>query len=259
MRTLARRVIPRRWRQQVQRVIRSRNRLLYAGSVHHCPVCGTSLRCFLPFGERRVTGDAPADVRPGALCPVCGALERHRLIWLYFTAHTDLLAGTGRRMLHFAPEPSLEPKLRAARGLEYVTADLEPGRAMVAMDICHIKYPDAHFDVVYCSHVLEHVPDDRRAMWELRRVLKPGGWAVLQVPITAPVTFEDPTITTPEERERVFGQHDHVRRYGPDYADRLERAGFRLTRIPVPELFDAADVVRFGLDPAEEIFLCRPA
>ncbi len=258
MRSLARRVIPRQWRQQVQGLLRSRNRLVYAGDTHYCPICRTSLRCFLPFGERRVTADAPADVRPSVLCPVCGSLERHRLIWIYFYAHTDLFTRP-RRMLHFAPEASLEPRFRGVAGLEYLTADLESGRAMVAMDICDIRYPDELFDVIYCSHVLEHVPEDRRAMGELRRVLKPDGWAVLQVPITAPVTYEDPTVTTPEARERAYGQHDHVRRYGSDYADRLVEAGFQLTRIPVAELFREEEIGRYGLDRTEAIFRCARA
>src|SRR5205823_10364596 len=118
---------------------------------------------------------------------------------------------------------------------------------MVAMDITAIQFPDESFDVIYCSHVLEHVPDDRRAMREFHRVLKTGGWAILLVPITAERTVEDPSVLDPAERLRLFGQEDHVRRYGPDYTDRLREAGFEVAEVAVTDLVNAADARRMGL------------
>jgi ubiquinone/menaquinone biosynthesis C-methylase UbiE len=124
-------------------------------------------------------------------------------------------------MLHVAPEPCFERRFRERLGKSYITGDLFDPGAMVKMDITDIKYPDQSFDVIYCSHVLEHVQDDRRAMREFHRVLKRAGWAILLVPVTAEVTFEDPAIIEPRERLEAFGQEDHVRRYGSDYLDSM--------------------------------------
>ena len=161
-------------------------------------------------------------------------------------------------MLHIAPEPSLSPKFRAARNMDYLSADLDPvkAKAMVKMDITDIQFPDNSFDVIYCSHVLEHVPDDRKAMRELARVLKPSGWAMLAVPIPRDKTFEDPKITTAADRERVYGQYDHVRAYGPDFADRLRESGFAVTVDNFPSKISEEMVRRHGLS-RKDIFLCR--
>jgi SAM-dependent methyltransferase len=163
-------------------------------------------------------------------------------------------------MLHVAPEPCIEVRLRRRLGAGYLTADLMNTGAMVKMDIMDIQYPDESFDVIYCSHVLEHVPDDRKAMREFRRVLKRGGWAILLVPINAGKTYEDPSITEPAERLRVFGQEDHVRNYGPDYVDRLREAGFAVTETRVPDLVSPEDAQLMGLTQAAgEIYSCRRA
>lgn len=168
-------------------------------------------------------------------------------MWLYFARRTNLFDGRPKRVLHVAPERCFEGPLRQRLGAGYLTADLLDPGAMEQMDITNIRHPDESFDVIYCSHVLEHVPDDRQAMRELRRVLKQDGWAVLLVPITAERTIEDPTVTDPRERERAFGQHDHVRRYGPDYADRLREAGFDVLATEVPDLLERRDLIRMGL------------
>lgn len=194
----------------------------------YCPVCRRPAKKFLSRG---------LIPRPDAQCPYCGALERHRLDWVFFHTKTNLFDGKPKTMLHFAPERAFQGKLRHIPNLTYVSADLLVGRADVALDITQLPFRDDAFAIIYCSHVLEHVPDDRKAMRELHRVLHPAGWAVLQVPITAERTYEDPSITDPKERERVFGQHDHVRRYGPDYVDRLEEAGFKVT------IFDTEDII----------------
>jgi len=213
-----------------------------------CPVCTQGFVNFVPFGD---------PVRPEAMCPSCGSLERHRMIWLFFKRRTNLFDATSKRILHIAPEPSLGPLIAGIKGVEYTSGDFKPGRAMVQMDITRIEYPDDTFDVIYCSHVLEHVLEDRQAMREFHRVLKPGGWAVLQVPVTVDVTFEDPTVTDPAERKRLFGQDDHVRRYGPDYCDRLVEAGFTVQIIPCTSQFSEREIRKYGLDRTENVYLCR--
>ena len=202
------------------------------------------------------------------MCPVCESLERHRLIWLYFTNKTDLFDDRPKRMLHIAPEPQLTHLFQQHGNIDYLSGDLSSSEAMVNLDITDIPFPDNSFDVIYCSHVLEHVPDDRAAMRECRRVLNENGWAILQVPITDDETYEDPSITSPEERERVFGQSDHVRRYGTDYCDRLAECGFSVKVDGFVREMDRRKVKRFGvigdeeaeragLIGCEEIYFCR--
>lgn len=159
-------------------------------------------------------------------------------------------------MLHVAPEPHISRRIRQHAFIDYLSADLKAGDAMVAMDITVIPHAEGHFDVIYCSHVLEHVLDDRKAMHELCRVLAPEGWAVLQVPITADETFEDPSITDPAERERLFGRYDHVRRYGPDYANRLSEAGFDVKKINAVDAVGAESIEQLGIMRDEDIFFC---
>lgn len=220
----------------------------FSGKERHCPVCGKDSSKFLRFGIKS---------REDAKCPYCGALERYRFVWLYFKMKTNLFDGNSKSMLHVAPEKCFEPKLRKHLGMDYVTADLFNPAADVKMDIMEIQYPDEYFDVIYCNHVLEHVKDDKKALREFYRVLKKDGWAILLVPIMADKTFEDPSITDPSERLRLFGQEDHVRIYGPDYCDRLREAGFQVTVTKVSDLFEKEDGVRMGLTPASgEIYYC---
>jgi len=173
------------------------------------------------------------------------------------TTKTDLFDGKSKKMLHVAPEPCFESRFRKQLGANYITADLSDPRAMVKMDITDIKYPDESFDVIYCSHVLEHVPDDRRAMREFRRILTRNGWAILLVPVYEGKTFEDPTIVDPQERLKAFGQDDHVRIYGEDYVDRLRDAGFKVQVTRIDELVGKDDATRMGLTSASgEIYFC---
>jgi SAM-dependent methyltransferase len=161
-------------------------------------------------------------------------------------------------MLHVAPEQALETRLKACLGSAYVTADLHNSRAMIKMDVTDIRYPNDHFDVIYCSHVLEHVRNDRRAMSELYRVLKKSGWAILLVPIEADQTFEDPTVTDPKERLRLFGNPGHVRRYGPDFADRLRDVGFVVAVVSAAEFLSATEINRMGITSAAgDIYYCQ--
>jgi SAM-dependent methyltransferase len=195
--------------------------------------------------------------REDAQCVHCGALERHRLVWLFFQKNTDLFDGKPKKMLHVAAEPCFERIFKQRLGDNYLTADLFNPRAMVKMDICDIQYPDESFDVIYCSHVLEHVLDDKQAMSEIFRVLKINGWAILNVPITSEKTYEDSSLVDPEERLKAFGQEDHVRRYGPDYIERLRGSGFTVEVIKVDDLVNRDDAVRMGLTQASgEIYYC---
>ncbi len=160
-------------------------------------------------------------------------------------------------MSHDAPEPALEAKFRRLPWLDYLSVDLYNSRAMLQMDICNIQFPDEQFDLIYCSHVLEHVKDDLQALREFYRVLKTGGQAVILAPITSPRTISDPSVADPLERERLFGQHDHVRHYGRDFIQRVEQAGFRVKVIRRAELAGDEEAKRFGLELEETIFLCE--
>lgn len=230
------------------RIKRLATRVLFRGHRCDCNVCGGSWRRFLPEG---------VVPRPQARCPGCDSLERHRLTWAFFQARTNLFDGRATRMLHVAPERCFRERLQPALEDGYVTADLN-NPADHRWDVTAIPQPDASFDVVYCSHVLEHIPDDVQAMREFHRVLAPDGWAVLNVPVNADVTDEDPSVTDPEERLRRFGQEDHVRRYGPDYVDRLRSVGFRVETIRPSDLFSDADIDRHGLrsDATGDVYYC---
>jgi SAM-dependent methyltransferase len=220
-------------------------KLLYVGVNHECPICNSRLLLFKRMGTR-----------PSARCPVCGSLERHRLIWLYCRTKTDLFDERPKRLLHVAPEPCLTRELRRIGALEYVGADLEGHHANVRMDVTAIEFGDASFDVILCNHVLEHVPDDTKAMRELLRVLKPGGWAIMQVPIRGAITQEDPAVTSAVERTRLYGQHDHVRQYGRDYAERLRAAGFLVEVDPFAAGLTQEQRKRYGLLADEDLYYC---
>lgn len=223
-------------------------KIWFYGRDRYCSFCRSHVRFFASVG---------VIPRPNAVCPVCGSFERHRLVWLFFKKHTNLFDQTPKSMLHIAPEPQIERKFKKILNLRYLTADLFNPAAMVKMDITDIQHPDNSFDVIYCSHVLEHVPDDRAAIGELYRVLKSDGWAVLLVPITVEQTLEDPSVSDPAERERLFGQKDHFRRYGPDFRHRLEEAGFHVQCTPALDLVDREQIESMGVIESEEVFLCK--
>jgi len=225
--------------------------LLFFWNKRYCPVCENSSHRFRPYGR---------TPREDAQCTHCGALERHRFLWLFLQKKSDLFDGKRKRMLHVAPESCFKPRFEKWLNGDYITADLSNPHAMVQMDICNIQYPDESFDVIYCSHVLEHVQDDKKAIREFFRVLAKNGWAILLVPIYSDRTFEDPSIKDPAERLRIFGQEDHVRRYGPDYADRLREAGFFVEITKVGDLINRHEVERMGLTPAcGDIYYCTKA
>jgi hypothetical protein len=220
----------------------------WRGDARYCSLCESRVREFRPAG---------IVARANARCPVCGSLERHRLLWLYLTERTDLFDSRHKKLLHVSPEYVIANQLRGIANIDYLSCDLESKQAMVQMDIRAINLPDATFDVVICNHVMEHIPEDRRAMAELYRVLKPGGWAILQTPIAGDTTHEVPTVQTPTDRLRHFGQRDHVRVYGRDYGDRLSSAGFDVHVDDYVRTLNSAVVVSYGLDVNEDVYFCR--
>jgi len=187
----------------------------------------------------------------------CGALERHRFDWYYLLNNTSLFNDLNLKILHVAPEPFFETQIKEYNFDNYITADLYDKRAMVEMDISAIDYPDESFDVILCSHVLEHVEEDRKAISELYRVLKKGSWAILNVPISNEhKTFEDYSIVDPVERIKYFGKDDHVRSYGLDYLDRLIEADFSVEVIKPSDILSKDEIKKMGIRLNENIYQC---
>ena len=220
--------------------------MLYVGKGKECPLCGCQRRKFIPYGY--------VKPRENALCPNCLSLERHRLLWLWLLRESDIGRGAMAlpRLLHIAPEVALMRKFRKMYAREkerYVTADLESPLADMHFDVQEIPIEDGAFDCVICNHILEHVEDDRKALKEIFRILRRGGWGVILSPVELEreKTFEDDTITDREERTRIFGQYDHRRIYGRDYTERLQEAGFEVYDIPYKEAFTAAEQQRYAL------------
>jgi SAM-dependent methyltransferase len=237
----------------LRKAIKTVRNLALRGDNNFCPICQQSFVTFLPYGVRK---------RPNAQCPGCQSLERQRLIWLY-ASEKNLFQGKKIRLLHVSPETVLFQKFKNDPNIDYVPADkFAPGysypQGTQNMDITDIRFPDNSFDAIICVHVLEHVPDDALAMRELYRVLKPGGWGIIMAPIdkNRPTTYEDFSIVDPTERQKAFGQEDHVRWYGLDYAQRLEAAGFEVAVDTFARHFSDADIFRFGLPLDEDIYCC---
>jgi SAM-dependent methyltransferase len=242
------RYVPRKYLQRVAGIGLKVLAVFYSGKGVFCPVCQKGFKKFLPYGR--------LNPRANALCPSCMSLERHRLIWLYLQNKTNFF-NTKLAILHIAPEACFIPEFTRTHGDGYITADIESPLAKVKMDIHSIPFSENTFDVVLCNHVLEHVESDLKALSEIRRVLKPNGFAILQVPFFPPlpeVTFEDASITDPRERERIFGQDDHVRLYGKDYSKRIERSGMQV--IEDKYVFSLSDEEKFkyGLSGGEIIY-----
>ena len=238
-------------------------KIIYFGSTNYCNVCKSGIKRFLPGG---ITGEAikkyeiiGAGYHEHDLCPVCHAGYRQRLVKAYFD-HSNLLEKS-YDILHFAPAESLYYLLKPGK-YNYICADIEPERysyyaKAVYADMTHLDYTADSFDLVIANHVLEHIPDDILAMKEVYRVLKPGGQAILQVPFSEKIdkTFEDWSITKPEERLKVFGQKDHVRIYGKDYFDRLKSVGFRIEIFDAKSDPDIPSLNKLALDPRERVFV----
>lgn len=227
--------------------------LLYLGKGKQCPLCGCQRRRFLPYGY--VTS------RENALCPNCLSLERHRLLWLWLVRESDIGRGAMAlpKMLHIAPEVALMRKFKkmyASTPDRYVTADLESPLADMHFDVQQIPLEAESFDAIICNHIMEHVEDDGKALRELYRIMRRGGWGVILSPVDLEreKTFEDDTITDPAERTRIFGQYDHRRIYGRDYAARLREAGFEVYDIDYKNELSKAEQELYAL-PADHLYI----
>lgn len=245
-------------------VRRARRALLFWGRAHRCPVCDASVRVLLPEGydfpvlrELDVVGGGR---REASSCPVCFATARTRLVWHWLCRESGLL-DEPLRILHVAPDFGIHWQLAARTGLAYRAIDLNPRRygyagAIEAGDLTALDEEDGSVDLLIANHVLEHIEDEARALAEIRRVLRPGGTALLQVPVASKLdhTLEDPAADTPEARERRYGQADHVRLYGRDYPARLERGGFRVELYAAP----VESCQRWRLDPRERLPVVSP-
>jgi SAM-dependent methyltransferase len=225
--------------------------LWYRGKDYTDPINGKSYRKFLPYGYQKQ--------RQNVLSPGTLSLERHRLLWLYFDRETDFFDRTAD-VLHIAPEQAFIERFKKLNHRSYITSDLHSPLADVQADICNLPFSDQQFDWVICNHVLEHIPNDNIAMQEIYRVLKPGGTAILQVPLRLDHnTFEDDRITDPKERAQVFGQYDHVRIYGKDYQNRLEKIGFQVKMLAYAEQLTAEEQIRYAVPANEIIPVCTKA
>ena len=224
--------------------------LFFKGSNFTDPIDGKSYRKFLPYGYGKQ--------RPNALSPGTLSLERHRQMWLYLQNETNFFTHK-LKVLHIAPEQEFLRKFKKMKNLEYTSADLFSPIVDVKADIVDLPFEDNSFDVIICNHVLEHIVDDRKAMSELYRVMKSGGWGIVQVPMKNSLekTYEDFTITDPKERQKHFGQYDHVRWYGMDYFDRLKSVGFETEINFYSQKFSEAEIKRFGLNKNEILPVVR--
>lgn len=220
------------------------------GNRYTDPIDGKNFRKFLPYGY-----ETP---RENVLSPSTLSLERHRLLWLYLKRESDFFTGQ-HKVLHFAPEQAFYSRFRKMKNLDYTTTDLNSPLADVKADICDLPFEDSSFDIILCNHVLEHIPDDKKAMSELFRVMKKGGWGIFQIPqdLSRATTFEDDSITDKKKRAEIFGQYDHVRIYGLDYFQKLEDAGFNVNPIAYSEQLTEAEADRFRLARGEVIPLVR--
>jgi SAM-dependent methyltransferase len=220
------------------------------GNKHTDPIDGKSYRKFLPYGYE--------NVRENVLAPGTLSLERHRLLWLYLKNETHFFT-ENLKVLHFAPEQAFYKRFREMENLDYTTTDLNSPIADVKADICNLPFKDNTYDFIICNHVLEHIPEDTKALQEIFRILAPGGTAIMQVPYKADLahTFEDDTITDKKERTRIFGQYDHVRVYGMDYFEKLSSIGFQVEAADYTKTLSSEEVEKYRLPKGELIPVCK--
>lgn len=219
------------------------------GNKYTDPIDGKSFSKFLPYGYE--------NPRDNVLSPSTLSLERHRLLWLYLQRETDFFTKPAK-MLHFAPEQAFYKRFKKLQHLDYTTTDLNSPLADVKADICNLPFPNNAYDIIFCNHVLEHIPDDTKALQEILRVLKPGGMAILQIPqdLKRATTFEDDNITDPKERAKIFGQYDHVRVYGRDYFEKLRSVGFQVEEVDYTASLSQEEVTKYCLAPGEILPVC---
>lgn len=241
--------VPRPLLIKLSYVVRPFLTLVLSGTRYTDPIDGKSFSKFLPYGYEAQ--------RDNVLSPSTLSLERHRLLWLYLKKETDFFTAP-HKMLHFAPEQAFYKRFRRLENLDYTTTDLNSPLADVKADICDLPFSDNTYDIIFCNHVLEHIPDDRKAMQELFRILRPGGWAILQIPqdLNREATFEDNTITDPRKRAKIFGQYDHVRVYGRDYFDKLRAIGFQVKEVDYTRALNPEEIDKYRLMPGEILPVC---
>jgi len=240
--------IPRKYIQLVAHQFLKTYSIFLKGDKVYCPVCNSHFSKFLPYGR--------LNPRDNALCPSCLTLERHRLMYLFLKQETNFFSSKPR-LLHVAPEYCFIYRFEKLLGENYITADIESPLAKVKMDLHHIPFEDNSFDVVFCNHVLEHVNDDFQCMREIRRVLKPTGFALMQSPqrYDLETTYEDSSIIDPKEREIHFLQDDHLRIYGRDFGKQLEKSGFTINEINMIDIIGLDESIKMGLPLDEIIYL----
>jgi len=243
-------LVPRPWLIKLSLWFRPIIRLYFKGSRFTDPIDGSSYRKFLPYGYQ--------NIRPNALCPGTLSLERHRLLWLYLQFKTNFLTHT-LKVLHIAPEQVFYKKFKSFTNWDYTTTDLYSPLADIKADICALPFEDETYDLILCNHVLEHIPDDRKAMRELYRILKKGGTLIAQVPLEEErlKSFEDDSITDKKKRTEIFGQYDHVRLYGMDYYQRLESIGFQTEAVDFLKELSEEEIIRYALPKKEDIPVAR--
>lgn len=250
IKALYKHLLPEKQRVTLRQNLRKMASPLYAGKRFYCNCCGKGFRKFLPKGNVK---------RLNAVCPYCGSLERTRLLHLYLQNETSLFSES-IKVLHFAPEPCLYDTL-SKLSITYIDADINPALAKHVVDITDIPYPDHHFDLIICSHVLGHVPDEAKAIQELRRVLAPQGTALILTLLNPGMahTYEDAGITTPEQRLKHFGEADLCRLHGQDFGSRLQSQGFTVERIDYRQHLPQELVIRNSLGNGEReiIFRCN--
>ncbi|MEC7858569.1 MAG: class I SAM-dependent methyltransferase [Bacteroidota bacterium] len=242
------RKLPRTLLQRISKPIFKIISIFYYGNKVKCPICKKSFKEFFPYGR---------ETRNNALCTNCLSLERHRLIYLYLEKETSIFKKK-TKLLHIAPEACLINIFKRFDNIEYITADLNSPLADIKMDIHNMPFKEKSFDLILCNHVLEHVENDIKALEEIKRVLKMDGIGIVQVPFYNPIpkeTLEDKSVTSKKERELLYGQSDHVRKYGKDYRKRLESTGLK-TKLKTPNSFlFNADIIRHSIIESEEIFI----
>lgn len=239
-------VIPRPLLIRLSYLVRPILAFFMKGNTYTDPIDGKSFRSFLPYGY--------GTQRNNVLSPSTLSLERHRLLWLYLQNDTDFFTAK-KSVLHFAPEQCFLKRFQKLNNLNYTTTDLESPIADVKADICNLPFEDNSYDIILCNHVLEHIPDDTKAMKELYRVMKPGGYGIFQIPqdLNRETTFEDDSITDKKERAAIFGQYDHVRIYGRDYFDKLRNIGFKVKEMDYTTKLTNAEIERYCLAKGEII------
>lgn len=243
--------VPRPWLIKASYLVRPIIAYSLKGDKYTDPIDGKSFRKFLPYGYGKQ--------RENALSPSTLSLERHRLMWLFLKDETNFFTSDKQlKTLHIAPEQCFLDVFRKQKNLDYITSDLESPIADVKADICNLPFTDNSFDVVFCNHVLEHITDDTKAMQELFRVLKKGGFGIFQIPqdLSRKTTFEDDSITDRKERAKIFGQYDHVRIYGRDYFNKLRSIGFTVDEVDYTQKIALEQLERFCLMKGEILPVC---